>query len=256
MHWFCNFLAVTALGAAAAIAAMPAFHAGLSTRGKVWTNSVVLPSGSTVHPGDRISTDAAGMAVVSSPQTGRIEIRPETEVTLGEDHVVLHRGAVATQRLTVRAGHHEVRVRGAEKGGLIVVASREGRHIVAAERGDALITNGADAAVLVPAGSYAMTAIAPNKDRSTEDGGMPADHSKAGDAGGRDGKNAEPAGRPGAAGTAAHPAPQGWTIGPLSHAADVVARAIRTGAAAFGGAVAGEALMGNSPSPSRGRPEP
>ena len=88
---FCLFLVV-------ALAASPLLAdslGGLTVSGKVWTNQVALPSGSSVYAGDRIQTGAAGMAVLGAgPQ--RVEIRPDSSVTLRADSLDLHRGAVGS----------------------------------------------------------------------------------------------------------------------------------------------------------------
>ena len=56
--------------------------------------------------GDQISTDGQGLALISSPAMGRIEIRKNSKVTVAEDHVRLRKGAVGSEKLPVRLRHY------------------------------------------------------------------------------------------------------------------------------------------------------
>ena len=239
--------------------------ANLITTGTVWTNSVALPSGSTIRSGDRIKTGSAGTALVLSPTTGLIEVRRNSEVTFTAARLTLHNGVVSTGHLPVRLGDFEMQVKDPNPQALVVVANRDGKQLVAAHRGDALITGAGLVPVLVPAGSYAVSAGGPaDKSKSgtttkeeDDDDGRPADESgtttkedddddDAGAAGAAGAGGAGGAAVPAAAGKAAE---IGWTIGSLTHQASV-ALVAGVGAAAAGGTIAGIALTGDSTSPS------
>ena len=231
MRW--TFLTVLILSLTAAVwAGEPSNTANLITSGTVWTNTVALPSGSTVRSGDRIKTDAAGTALILSPTAGRVEVRGNSEVTFAVDQITLHDGVIATGRLPVQLGDVQIQVKDPSPQALVVVANRDGKQLIAAHRGDALITRAGLAPVLVPAGSYAMPGDSPGGDGQTASKDDDDD-----DSGG-----AVPAGK----GTAAK---EGWTIGSMSHPGSV-ALVVGLGAAAVGGTVAGVALSGDSPSPS------
>jgi hypothetical protein len=211
--------------------------ASLSTAGKVWTNTVLLPSGSTLHAGDRVKTDRASAAVISSQSTGRVEIRESSAVSLGEGDVVLHEGVVATSKAAVQLGGVEIVPR-AGGNALVVVAKRNEQTLIAAHRGAATIHTPGFAPLLLPAGSYAVPAAA-----GAQTPGSPSAKKKAEEDDDRDRGGAAPAG----AGAGSQNA--GWTIGSLSHG-QTVALVAGLGAAAVGGTVAGFALLDNSPSPS------
>ena len=167
---------------------------------------------------DQISTDGEGSALISSPAMGRIEIWKNSKVTVAEDHVSLREGTVGSERLPVRWGNYTVSAKDHAARNWFVVADREGQVLVAAHRGDVLISRSGAAALLVPAGSYAMPAPAPKKTDDDDD-----------DDGDR---------KRGAAATAGSAAAAGWTIGALSHAASI-ALAVGVGAAVTTGAVVG-----------------
>lgn len=203
--------------------------ASLNTAGTVWTNKVLLPSGTTLHQGDRVVTDRASAAVIASRSTGRVEVRESSSVSLGEGQVTLHQGVVSTAKAAVQFGDVHVKPRDAA-GALVVVAKRNEQILIAAHRGDALISQPGAAPLLLPAGSYAVPAGQTPATGSEEAANSPSDDDD------DDGGVAAPA--------------DGWTIGSLSHAKSVAVVA-GIGAAAVGGAVAGFALTEDSPSPSR-----
>ena len=153
---FCLFLVV-------ALAASPLLAdslGGLTVSGKVWTNQVALPSGSSVYAGDRIQTGAAGMAVLGAgPQ--RVEIRPDSSVTLRGDSLDLHRGAVGSSGSDVVLENAAVSAEGASSESWFVVSETEGQVLVAAYRGNAVIRDRDGSRTVVPAGSFAMAAAAP-----------------------------------------------------------------------------------------------
>lgn len=211
--------------------------ASLSTAGTVWTNKVLLPSGTTIHQGDRVETDRASAAVIASRSTGRVEVRERSSVSLGEGQVTLHQGVVSIAKAAIQFGDVHVKPQAADNA-LVVVAKRGEQILIAAHRGDALISRPGTAPLLLPAGSYAVPAEPP-PGAGTE-GAQDDPEDEDDDGGGA----AVPAGAGGGAAQTG-----GWTIGSLSHASSVAVVA-GIGAAAVGGAVAGFALTEDSPSPS------
>lgn len=235
-----------ALIAATTWAASPAVTARLSTAGTVWTNQVALPSGSTIRPGDRIVTGPSASASISSPETGRMEVRRDSEVTFRRDGLLLHRGVVSTQRASIATANYRVEVpAGSGANPLIVVAKRDGQVLVAAHRGNALVTAPGLAPVLIPAGNFAVSAAsAPGGDQNSQPGARGATANDEEEKKKKKRAGAAPAGSGGKA------ASSGWTIGSLSHQASV-ALVSALGAAAVGGTAAGFALTGSSPSPTQ-----
>lgn len=153
---FCLFLVV-------ALAAGPLLAdslGGLTVSGKVWTNQVALPSGSSVYAGDRIQTGAAGMAVLGAGAQ-RVEIRPDSSVTLRAASLDLHRGAVGSSGSDVVLDNAAVSAEGASSDSWFVVSETEGQVLVAAYRGNAVIRDRDGRRTVVPAGSFAMAAAAP-----------------------------------------------------------------------------------------------
>ena len=220
-------------------AAGPPGYARMSTVGTVWTNSVALPSGVTVHPGDRIATGRNAVAVISSPATGRVEVRQNSEVTLADRYVALHEGVVAAESVAVTLADYTVKPQGNRRNPWFAVASRRGRVLVAAYRGDVLIAKAGLAPVLVPAGSYAVPAPGPEprKSKKARGKGKP----RQGSSGNRGAV---------AAGGLPPKTKEGWTIGSLSQGASV-ALVASLGAGAAAGTVAAFALGDPSPSPSQ-----
>ena len=172
-----------------------------------------------VLAGDRISTGGDGSALVSSAAMGRIEIRKNSKVTVTEDQVSLHEGAVGSENLPVRSRDFTVSIKDDAARNWFVVSDQEGEVLVAAHRGDVYISRAGVAPLLLPAGSYAMPVPAPKKKDDDDDDD-----------------------RKGGAATAGSTA--GWTIGSLSHAKSV-ALAVGIGAAGATGAVVG--LTGDGP---------
>lgn len=213
--------------------------AGLATAGTVWTNEVLLPSGTTLHEGDRVRTDRASAAVISSRSTGRVEVREQSAVSLGVGEVVLHEGVVATSRSAVRLGGVEI-VPSAASNALVVVAKRNQQTLIAAYRGGATIEEPGFAPLRLAAGEYAVPAAASAAQSNDSAASQKADNAD-------DKVNGRGSGRAAPAGTAAKNT--GWTVGSLSHG-ESVALVAGIGAAAVGGTVVGFALLEDSPSPS------
>ena len=220
---FCSLSRFSILAAAAVLACQAASPLGnpiatVTSSGEVTVGAAALKTTGVrswpVLAGDLISTDGGSSALVSSPAMGRVEVRKNSKVTVAEDHVSLRKGAVGSEKLPVRWRDYTVSAKDHGARNWFVVADRKGQVLVAAHRGDVLISRLGAAPLLVPAGSYAMPAPAPKKTDDDDD-----DDRKGG-----------------AAATAGSTA--GWTIGSLSHAGSV-ALAVGIGAAATTGAVVG-----------------
>ncbi len=201
-------------------AAGPVFTGNLRVTGTVMANSVPMPDGGTVSSGDRIVTLAKSLAVISSPAEGRIEVRPDSEARFASDRVALHRGALAANRMAIEVDGFSIRPQDPARA-WFAVAKRDGRLLVAAHRGNVIISAAGAPAVTVSEGSYATHIQGqeePEKDKKKKKG---------------------------AAGAAAG---GGWTIGGLSHAASIaLVIGIGAGAAA---AVAGAAVALSNEKPS------
>ncbi len=181
-------------------------------------STVGVPSWPVVV-GDRVVTEADGIATVSSPLIGRVEIRRSSSVRLADGHVELEQGAVGSQGLAVRFGEVTVEARDRDaSSNWFVVANRPGQQLIAAHRGDVWIRSAGVAPLLLPAGSYAVPASPPDSGKGQGDAE-------------KDKKSR----RKGGAATAG--AAAGWTIGSLSHAASIAVIAGAGAAAATGAAI-------------------
>lgn len=201
--------------------------AHLATAGTVRTNSSRLPSGTAIYGGDVIATGEDGLAIVTSRGIGRLEVRPSSSVQFGAKGVTLRDGAVAADKSVVGLGEYTIQARSPELAdNWFAVASRNGRKVVAAHRGDVLIARAGATALLVPAGSYAAFPGGgpPDEDDDDEKKGGAKDTS------------------------AKAPASEGWTIGSLSHKGSVIL-VTTIGAAATTGTALGFALTDNPVSP-------
>ena len=229
---FCSFSKFPILAAAVVVACQAAAPLGepiatMTSKGEVQVGTAALKATGVrswpVLAGDQISTNGEGSALISSADMGRVEIRNNSKVTVAEDHVSLQKGAVGSENLPVRWGGYTVSAKDPGARNWFVVTDEKGQVLVAAHRGDVLISGLGAAPLLVPAGSYAMPAPSPKKDKKD-------DNDK----------------RKGGADTAGSTA--GWTIGSLSHAGSV-ALAVGIGAAATTGAVVGLTGDGDGPQP-------
>jgi len=176
----------------------------LRTRGVVVQNSVPARDGATARPGDRITTDADGLAILTSPEIGRAEVRGDSDARLGAARIELERGAVAASRLPVFTGGFVLSPQGGGNA-WYAVARRDGRLLVVAHRGAVVIDTAGAPAVVVPEGHYA------EKTASVDEPERPPAESK-------ETKRQKRRRGAAAAGTASS---GGWTIGSLSHAASV-----------------------------------
>ena len=231
MRWLAVLISAAIMSPAGAPAAGSWAPAHVTTAGTVRTNSSFLPSGTTIYGGDVIATGEDGLAIVTSPNLGRLEVRPSSQVKFGADQLMLRDGAVASDKAVVRLGDYTIQTRSPElKDNWFAVASRTGRKVVVAHRGDVLISRAGAAPLLVPAGSYAaFPAGVPPADEDEDDddekkGGAVKDTS------------------------AKAPASEGWTIGSLSHKGSVVL-VTTIGAAAATGTALGFALNDDPVSP-------
>lgn len=222
-------IAAAALSAAAAFAASAVGtlrSSGAVTVGGSSARAAGVPS-RPVLAGERIAVGAGAAAVVESSGYGRVEIRSDSKVRFEQGQVILEHGVVATEGYGVRVGENSVEVRGVQgETPWVVVADRDGKRLVAAYRGEAIIRAAGAAPLLVPAGSYAYptpNAAGDKKDRDKDD--KDSDRRRGGTA---------PAGG----------ARIGWTIGSLGHNASI-ALVAGIGAAATTGAVVGLTSSGD-----------
>lgn len=209
--------AAITLAAAASVTAQD--WTALTTSGDVWTNDVLLPSGVRVGAGDRLRTGDGALAIVSSADAGRVEVRAQSDVTLRPGALELHRGAVAIDRGAVRLGEIEIAPTGSGPN-WIVVSRQADQTLVAAYRGEAVIHESGGRRIVVPAGTFALAGASPPRDDQRND---------------RKGAKTDSRGAAKAASRG------GWRLGPLS---GVQGAMIVTGIAAA--TVAGLAVSGSS----------
>jgi hypothetical protein len=156
----------------------------LSTTGTVWINAAALPSGSSVYNGDTVATAESAVALLTSGEEGRVEIRPDSLVSVAEREIALNGGVVGSAGLAVRVGHDLVR----PTGGVgprpwFVVADRNGQKLVAAYSGSVLIASDGSEPIVVPEGFYAVPSDPPKEKTGA---GLPGDTtSPGGSSGGR-----------------------------------------------------------------------
>lgn len=147
--------------------ALPGFAAqplgGLDVYGAVWTNQTALPSGSNLYAGDQLRTDSDALAILASPELGRVELRADSSARFDSDRLTLDNGTAASSRMAVRVGEFEVTPKDAEGDNWFVVSEHDGERVVSAYRGDLLIASAGAAPILVPAGSFAMAAAPPKQ---------------------------------------------------------------------------------------------
>lgn len=227
MRWLSILISAVILLPSGALAAGSWAPAHVITAGTVRTNSSLLPSGTAIHGGDVIATGEDGLAIVTSRELGRLEVRPSSNVEFSANRVTLRDGAVAADKTAVALGDYTIQARSPElKDNWFAVASKNGRKVVAAHRGDVLIARAGMTPLLVPAGSYAAFP-----------GGAPPD------------EDDEDERKGGAKDTSAKaPASEGWTIGSLSHKGSVIL-VTTIGAAAATGTALGFALNDTPVSP-------
>lgn len=153
--------------------AAPGFAAqplgGLDVYGAVWTNQTALPSGSNLYAGDQLRTDSDALAILASPEVGRVELRADSNARFESDALTLDNGTAASSRMAVRVGEFEVTPKDADADNWFVVSERDGERVVSAYRGDLLIASAGAAPVLVPAGSFAMAAAPPKQPADDSD---------------------------------------------------------------------------------------
>jgi hypothetical protein len=90
-----------------------------------------------------------------------VEIRPQSSVTLRGDSLDLHRGAAGSSGADIVLGDTAVSAEGAADDAWFVVSETDGQVLIAAYRGDAVIRERDGRRTVVPAGTFAMAAAAP-----------------------------------------------------------------------------------------------
>jgi hypothetical protein len=159
------------------VASSPPAVRHLSTTGTVWINAAALPSGSSVYNGDTVATAESAVALLTSRE-GRVEIRPDTLVSVGEREIALNGGVVGSDGLAVRVGSELVRPSGgAASRPWFVVADRNGQKLVAAYSGSVLIASDGSEPIVVPEGFYAVPGDPPKEKTGS---GLPGDVSSPG----------------------------------------------------------------------------
>jgi hypothetical protein len=109
-----------------------------------------------------------GMAVLGMG-THRVEIRPDTSITRHGDSLDLHRGAVGSSGSEIVVGDTGVSALEAGDDSWFVVSDKDGQVLVAAYRGEAIIRDRDRRRTVVPAGSFAMAAAAPQSTQRPAD---------------------------------------------------------------------------------------
>lgn len=204
----------------------------VSASGVVWTNEVALPSGSRVWPGDVLRVSTNGLAIVSDPVIGRLEVRAGAEARFSDEGVELLHGVIASQRLEVGLGEHRFAPRDASDAeGWFVVSDNNGDPLVAAYGADVVIRSPGTEPLLVPQGQFAMAAAAPPVPHDEDDSSNESEVE-------HDTRPKRSRRRTGAAG-AASKSSSGWTLGGLSHAASIAVVTGITAAAVTGVAFGG-----------------
>ncbi len=201
----CGALAAVVLFAAGSSAGERAASeriGGLTTAGNVWTNDILLPSGSSVRAGDEIRTGDRALGVIEAPALRRLEIRAGSRVRLERGAVALHAGAVASGGLAVDLQDFRISPE-ADGDNWFVVRREEGEWLVAAYRGGAVIHASGAAPLTVPAGSYALAAGLPQKGQTT--GETSSDTADSGQTPSSSGRGAAKAAKKG-----------GWKLGSLA----------------------------------------
>ncbi len=227
----------------------PILVGNLHANGIVMTNSVPMPDGGTVRTGDRISTTRGSLALVISPSLGRLEVRSDSAARLGADRIRLERGAVASDRLPIEAAGFTVRPQSV-KPAWFAVAQRDGRLVVAANRGNVLIASAGQPSVVVTEGSVASQEPQPQHQPEQEPAQPPDQQQPPAEQSQQPPPDQQQKGKKKKGAAAA--ATGGWVIGSLSHAASIAI--VAGAAAAVAGTAAGVAVTrgetGN-PSPSQ-----
>lgn len=202
----------------------------LTSSGNVWTNQIAVPSGSSLYAGDVIKTDDHGVAVIGNGQR-RTEVRPESEVTLHENRVDLHRGSVGASHAVIQIDSAQVSSLDESRDSWFVVSDVEGQTIVAAYLGDAEIIASNGHRTVVPAGSFAMAAASPRAGNTNSPRANDDDDND---------KGAAPAGAKGSG---------GWSIKKIGPATAVLIATGGAAAALTGFAVTGDDLRDTAVSP-------
>jgi hypothetical protein len=216
--------------------ARPAAVRHATTAGTVWINAAALPSGSSLYNGDTLATADNGLATITGVGQGRLEVRPDSLISLSQQEVTLKGGVVGSEGLIVRLGDVLIRPAGkSQPQTWFVVADRGGQKLVAAYEGDVVIARDGAEPVLVPQGSFAIPAGTPADAEAPGDAGTPEDDRGTGT---QSGHGSIPTGPD-----------SGWMIFSLSSAASV-AFIVSLGATAAVATLIGYSLGENSVSPS------
>ena len=194
----------------------------LSVYGNVWTNQAALPSGAGVFAGDVVETDEKALAVLSSSQKGRVEVRSDSRATFESEALRLERGAAASAGLPVHIANFQIRSLSNGADNWFVVADRNGERVVSAFRGDVLIEQQGKDDVVVPEGSFALAAALPTPKQAASDDDDD-------DKGGAAAKTRRRTGR-----ASNSTAKSGWSLGKLGTGASVAVVTGATAAAATG----------------------